>query len=116
MKMASRVSRVLALAGLALGVAVLAGCAPGPNELVHSPGSAGTVAGFWLGLWNGMIAPITFVLSLFYHTVQMYEVHNNGAWYNLGFLLGMSISMGGGAGGAAGRSWRARCTSGAPRC
>ena len=35
----------------------------------------------------------------------MYEVHNTGAWYNLGFLLGMSIVFGGG-GASARRSRR----------
>jgi hypothetical protein len=42
-----------------------------------------------------MIAPITFGISLFNPGVQMYEVHNNGSWYNLGFLLGvMSVFSG----------------------
>jgi len=36
----------------------------------------------------------------------MYEVHNNGNWYNFGFLLGMAATWGGGGGGAA--SSRAR--------
>jgi hypothetical protein len=35
-----------------------------------------------------MICPIAFVISLFDHRYSMYEVHNNGAWYNFGFLLG----------------------------
>jgi len=38
----------------------------------------GSVAGFWLGLWHGLIAPITFVISLFSDNVNFYEVHNNG--------------------------------------
>jgi hypothetical protein len=33
----------------------------------------------------------------------MYEVHNNGGWYNLGFLLGLIIIFGGSGGGAARR-------------
>jgi hypothetical protein len=36
----------------------------------------------------------------------MYEVHNNGAWYNLGYLLGAAAILGGGGGGAASRSRR----------
>ncbi len=31
----------------------------------------------------------------------MYEVHNNGGWYDLGFLLGMVLTLGGGEGGSA---------------
>jgi len=88
---------------LALLVVMLAGCAPGPNELAGA--HTGKSAGFWLGLWQGIIAPVTFIISLFSKDVQMYEVHNNGSWYNLGFLLGMSIILGGG-GASARRSKR----------
>lgn len=86
-----------------LALAALAGCAPGPNELTNSRPASGNVAGFWMGLWNGLIAPVTFIISLFTKSVQMYEVHNNGGWYNFGFLLGMAIILGGGGGGAASR-------------
>jgi len=87
----------------ALAVIVLAGCAPGSNELTNDPDSRGNVAGFWQGLWNGAIAPVTFVISLFNRNVQMYEVHNNGTWYDLGFLFGVIVTFGGGARGAAAR-------------
>jgi hypothetical protein len=63
-------------------------------------------AGFWLGLWHGIISPVTFVISLFTRSVEMYEVHNNGGWYNFGFLLGVSIILGGSAGGTARRRSR----------
>jgi len=74
---------------LAVTVAALAivGCAAGPNPLIVTVRQHG-VAGFWTGLWHGMICPIAFVVSLFNHGVSMYEVHNNGNWYNAGFLLG----------------------------
>jgi hypothetical protein len=61
----------------------------------------GRVAGFWLGLWHGIIAPVTFVISLFSDKVHVYEVHNNGNWYTFGFLLGLAIVLGGGGGAAA---------------
>ena len=35
-----------------------------------------------------MLAPIAFVVSLFNDKVGIYETHNNGTWYNLGFVLG----------------------------
>lgn len=54
-------------------------------------------AGFWVGYWHGMIAPITFFVGLFKPGVRIYETHNNGAWYDLGFILGVSSSLGGGA-------------------
>ncbi|GEM_PF-867814 len=44
---------------------------------------------FWAGFWHGNIAAITFVVSLFNKGVSIYETRNNGAWYNLGFLLGV---------------------------
>src|ERR1035438_9591703 len=38
-------------------------------------------AGFWGGLWHGIIAPITFLVSLFVSGVSIYETNNNGRWY-----------------------------------
>ena len=84
-------------------LAVLVACAPGTNELIGVANREGVLAGFWRGLWHGLIAPVTFVISLFTRDVQPYEVHNNGGWYNAGFLLGMSICLGGSGGGAARR-------------
>jgi hypothetical protein len=55
------------------------------------------VAGFWQGLWHGIISPITFIISLFSEDVHFYEVHNNGGWYNFGFILGAGILTGGGS-------------------
>ena len=87
-------------------VLLLAGCAPGPNTLTDSPDQEGEVAGFWLGLWQGIIAPVTFVISLFSDKVEMYEVHNNGGWYNFGYILGVMIIFGGSGGGASRRRRR----------
>ena len=69
-----------------VAVLALSACA-GPNPLVVTVRQHG-VAGFWTGLWHGMICPIAFVISLFNPSVSMYEVHNNGNWYNFGFLIG----------------------------
>ena len=85
---------------------VVASCAPGPNELAVPAGRDRAVAGFWQGLWHGIITPVTFVVSLFVRRVNIYEVHNNGGWYNFGYLLGLSIILGGGGGGAASRRSR----------
>jgi hypothetical protein len=79
-----------------LGVLFLAGCAAGPNTAAHIAASNGNIAGFWLGLWHGIIAPITFIISLFSNNVNVYEIHNNGGWYNFGFLLSIGgLSTGG---------------------
>ena len=89
-----------------LALLMLSGCAAGPNESANSPDEEGNVAGFWQGLWHGVIAPFTFIVSLFSDNVHIYEVHNNGNWYNFGFLFGVTIILGGGGGGAASRRSR----------
>ena len=75
---------------------ILAGCAPGPNQFKGTTSEGGVVAGFWLGLWHGFIAPFVFVASLFRSNLSIYEVHNNGAWYNFGYLFGLACFFGGG--------------------
>lgn len=81
---------------------LLVACAAGPNPQAGISGADGLVAGFWLGLWHGVIAPVTFVISLFNAEVGVYEVHNVGAWYDFGFVLGLGFIIGGGSSGARG--------------
>jgi hypothetical protein len=83
-----------------LSALVLSACAAGVNPEVGVNPPGGTVAGFWLGFWHGIIAPVTFVISLFNDSVNLYEVHNNGNWYDFGFVLGAGILFGGGAAGS----------------
>lgn len=45
--------------------------------------------GFFLGLWHGFLAPLTFIVSLFTDAVRAYAVPNVGRWYDFGFLLGI---------------------------
>ncbi len=54
----------------------------------------GAVPGFWLGLWHGFIAPITFIISLF-QGLRIYAFPNAGLWYDFGFMLGISGFSGG---------------------
>ncbi|MDQ2692057.1 MAG: hypothetical protein M3Y68_08515 [Chloroflexota bacterium] len=67
--------------------------APGPNPMVNRPDGMGLVARAGAGLWHGIIAPITLVISFFNSEVKMYEVHNAGSEYDFGFLLGVAIVM-----------------------
>jgi hypothetical protein len=76
---------------------LLASCTAGHNSSEHIANSGGPLAGFWPGLWHGIISPFTFVVSLFNNKVGIYEVHNNGGWYNFGFILGACIIFGGGS-------------------
>jgi hypothetical protein len=80
---------VLVLVGALL---LLSSCSAGPNTAAETGEDP---AGFWLGLWHGIIVLITFVISLFNDNVSMYEVNNNGNWYDFGFLLGLMASLGG---------------------
>lgn len=64
---------------------------PGPNPLVNKADTSGRIAGILPGIWHGVISPITLVVSFFDPNVQMYEVHNDGSQYNLGFLLGVAL-------------------------
>lgn len=88
---------MIVLAGL------LAGCAAGPNAMA---GPGPDQAGFWLGLWHGLISPITFLVSLFRSDVNVYEVANNGNWYDFGFILGVFLIFSGPAGGGMVRNRR----------
>ncbi|GAB2756041.1 hypothetical protein [Nocardioides pakistanensis] len=98
--MRSIVSRCLLGALLLLGIGLLSSCAAGPNDV---PAGADP-AGFWLGLWHGFITPVTFVISLFTDDVNIYEVRNNGNWYDFGYVFGLAmIFSGGGGAGAASR-------------
>ena len=81
---------------------VLTACAAGVNPEVGAASADGVVAGFWAGLWHGVIAPFAFVVSLFTDNVNVYEVHNNGNWYDFGFVVGAGILFGGGVAGGRG--------------
>jgi hypothetical protein len=89
--------RRAALAALIIvAVLTVAGCAAGPNPIALT--DQPDAAGFWLGLWQGLISPITFLISLFDNDVNIYEVNNNGNWYDFGFMLGVAMVFSGPAG------------------
>jgi len=54
-------------------------------------------AGFWYGLWHGIISVITLIIHIFNQDVLVYEVNNTGGWYDFGFLLGIICIWGGGS-------------------
>jgi hypothetical protein len=97
----ARRAALLAAVGLLL---TLTACAATGNPEASSTADAG----FWLGLWHGLITPITFVISLFTDDVGIYEVDNTGGWYDFGYVIGLSIAFGGPAGGGASASRRRR--------
>lgn len=77
-------------------ILLFSSCAPGPNKLEKTADPEGRVAGFFMGIWHGLIAPITFIISVFTKNIRFYEVHNSGFWYNFGFVLGAGLFFSGG--------------------
>ena len=66
--------------------------------------------GFWKGLWDGIIAPLAFLVSLFSDSVRVYAIPNLGRWYDFGFMIGI-----GGFTHGAWRSGKRRLRRAAPR-
>ena len=94
--MKNKSNKITRKKSLVLGMAILllmTGCAPSISveQCVEND-----LYGFWGGLWHGIIAPVSFVLSLFMEDVAMYAVNNSGGWYDFGFVLGAGILFGGG--------------------
>lgn len=62
---------------------------PGPGsafrKLGHRP------AGFFAGIWHGIIVAITFLISVVNVDIRIYETKNEGVLYDCGFLLGLAI-------------------------
>lgn len=75
-------------------VLLLSGCA---DHVTFDQAAQITQVGFWHGLWHGLILPFAFMVSLFDETVSVYAIYNNGAMYNLGFVIGACIIFGGSA-------------------
>jgi hypothetical protein len=76
-----------------IAVILLSSCA----EVQHIEACrTGQTYGFFGGLWHGIIAPVTFFISLFSDNVAVWAVNNNGGWYTFGFLIGVgSLGFGG---------------------
>ncbi len=75
-----------------------------PLLLILSSCTAGNVqftpeqpAGFWYGLWHGIISLISLIIHIFNDNILVYEIDNTGGWYDFGFLLGVICIWGGGS-------------------
>lgn len=79
-----RTGTITAVVLAVLLLLAVAGCAAGSSRFTPEQR-----AGFWAGLWHGLICPVTFVIGLFTESVRIYEVSNTGNWYDFGFLLGV---------------------------
>ena len=79
----------------------LSACATQP---LITPGSRG----FFWGLWDGAIAPISFIVSLFNNSFRIYGTPNSGLWYDFGFLIGVGFWAGGSHAARRRRRWEDR--------
>ena len=70
---------------------LISSCAAGDAQFTRD-----TPAGFWWGLWHGVISVISLVIHIFNQAVVVYEPDNTGGWYDFGFLLGVIMVWGGG--------------------
>lgn len=47
--------------------------------------------GFWWGMLHAYYFTWTFIFSLFEDGVTLYQVSNNGNWYDFGFWMGIMV-------------------------
>ncbi len=83
---------------------------PADNDSNEAADADKKVFGFWFGLWHGFIAWFMLIRSFFVDESIIYHVTNNGTWYNLGFLVGVSV-LGGGCGSGSCRKKMLRKTA-----
>jgi len=107
-KASARMKRIFTLLIPIAACLLASACAAGSTDSAHAA-SSGFIAEFVLGLWHGIISPITLLVeiinSLLPHVLpwrpHLYETRAAGAPYDLGFYLGL-----GGGPVIAWRRWR----------
>lgn len=75
---------------IVLLLVTLSGCVPGEGSNLE-----GKPAGFFSGVWHGWIAPFSLIYSIFNKDISIYEIHNNGFWYDLGYYMAIISGFGG---------------------
>jgi|GEM_PF-1124290 len=76
----------------------LAACAAG-SDASHHAAQGGTVSEIMLGVWHGLIAPVTLIGEIIQKvapnalpwTFRVYEPEGTGVLYDVGFVLGLVI-------------------------
>ena len=82
--MKSQTFRLSGLFILLPAIFLLTSCAAGDAQFTQE-----NPAGFWYGLWHGVISVISLIIHIFNENVAVYEINNTGGWYDFGFLLGV---------------------------
>ena len=88
--------QVLKLAAVSLVASILSACVAGSGEAAHAA-SGGLLALFALGLWHGIIGPITLIVEILNAALphvlpwkaHLYETKAAGAAYDVGFCIGL---------------------------
>lgn len=75
-------TRILTIVAIAFALAACVAKQPGS---VINPAAPG----FLEGLWHGFVFPVAFIVSLFTDDIAVYNVPNNGVWYDAGFFCGI---------------------------
>ena len=75
-------TRVFVLVAMALTVAA---CVAKQSNAAVNPAAPG----FLEGVWHGFIFPIVWIVSLFTDQIAVYQVPNNGGWYDFGYFVGI---------------------------
>ena len=85
-----RTVKLISILFLLLALSTVTGCMPGDGK--HTTENP---AGFFWGMWHGLIALISLIWGIF-TDIRIYEIHNTGGWYDLGFCItvGFGVSIG----------------------
>jgi hypothetical protein len=68
--------------------------APSVHETFQPRPEGYDLPGFWTGLFRGFLIVFSFIGSLF-NSLRIYSFPNSGGWYDLGYVLGASMFLGG---------------------
>lgn len=61
--------------------------------VIQSDYSSYAPAGFFLGIWHGLLAPWSLIARWFISDIGMYAINNTGWFYDGGFLIGVAGSL-----------------------
>jgi hypothetical protein len=85
------------IVGAMVAVLALSACVAGSGESQHAA-AGGLLSQLLLGLWHGIIAPLTLIGEIINHfaphalpwTLHLYESRGTGVAYDVGFYLGLA--------------------------
>ncbi|MCL2407246.1 MAG: hypothetical protein FWC95_04895 [Defluviitaleaceae bacterium] len=77
--------KIFLLTSAAVALLLLSSCWPSAYQYYGAD-----EAGFFRGIWHGIISPISLIGSIFNSDISVFEVNNRGFWYYLGFLIAVA--------------------------